>query len=334
MNADHINLVGGDFNCVLNPTRDRESAAPFRPDPSANMIKQKLSSFVDTYSSLLSNPLFTFSMNTQAGPLLSRLDYIFIDSTFSHLQTDVSTFFANSDHLALKTDLFLPPSSTSKNVWKLNSSLLNDQTLKQSLLEHITNFLDSSVNWDSFKTSVKTFFISHHNKKRNPWAKINRINKKIISLKALLIKFPNALELSSLISKLEIQRDNLSQSLSNYWRVRSRSKWIEKGEKSTKYFFQRFQINSSDSFTTHLARASEFSQTEAMAEARSFYQNLYNPETVDINATASILNNLPKISEEANNKLLQPITTEEIKNFLFKLPNNKSPGTDGISYEF
>jgi hypothetical protein len=71
-----------------------------------------------------------------------------------------------------------------------------------------------------------------------------------------------------------------------------------------------------------------------MATARSFYQSLYNPETTDVNATANILNNLPKISLEANNKLLQPITSEEIQIFLSKLPNNKSPGTDGISYEF
>jgi endonuclease/exonuclease/phosphatase family metal-dependent hydrolase len=110
LNSEHINLVGGDFNCVLNPKRDRESAAHFRSDPSADIIRQKLSGFVDTYSPSLNYPLHTFLMNTQAGPLLSRLDYVFIDSLCSHFQTNTSTFFTNSDHLALKAELFLPPS--------------------------------------------------------------------------------------------------------------------------------------------------------------------------------------------------------------------------------
>src|SRR3954452_5451635 len=231
-------------------------------------------------------------MNTQAGPHLSCLDYVFIDSSQSHLQTNITTSFANSDHLALKVDLFLPPSSVSNNSWKLNSSLLKDQQLKLSFLEYISNLSDPSSDWDFFKTHVRSFFISHHNKKRNPWAKINRINKKILSLKSTLIKFPKATELLEIISKLELERDGLSQTLSNHWRIRSRSRWIEKGEKSTKYFFQRFQINSSDSFTTHLVKANKYSKSEAMSKARSFYRNLYSSETTDLNATTTILQNL------------------------------------------
>src|SRR5947209_14298409 len=155
---DYINIVGGDFNCILNPERDKESAAPYHLDPSAEVIRRKLSNFIDTYSPFFKEPLHTFSMNTQAGPLLSRLDYVFIDSLQSHLQTNTTTFFANSDHLALKVDLFLPPSSVSNNSWKLNSFLLKDQQLKLSFLEYISNLSDPSSDWDFFKTHVRSFF--------------------------------------------------------------------------------------------------------------------------------------------------------------------------------
>src|SRR5439155_10960149 len=216
----------------------------------------------------------------------------------------------------------------------LNASLLNEKLLRSSLQKHISEFLEKATHWDLFKSSIRTFFESHHNKKRNSWSKINRINKEVLFLKALQIKLPNTEEIPAIISKLEIQRDNLAQSLSNYWRVRSRANWIEKGEKSTKFFFQKFHINTSDSFTTHVSKANNCSQPEAISIARTFYQNLYKTEDTDETATNQILNSLPQISSTNNDKLLEPISSKEISNVIKKLPNNKSPGADGLSYEF
>src|SRR6266487_1578052 len=96
---ENINLVGGDFNCVLYPNRDRKSSTPYHTDPSSTQVFKKLTDFVDCYPSISTNPLFTFSMNTQSGSLLSRLDYVFMDSSQLHLQTKTSTFYAYSDHL-------------------------------------------------------------------------------------------------------------------------------------------------------------------------------------------------------------------------------------------
>ena len=76
-----INLIGGDFNCVLYLNRDRKSSTPYHTDPFSIQIFKKLTDFVDCYLSTSTNPLFTFSINTQSGSLLSRLDYVFIDSS-------------------------------------------------------------------------------------------------------------------------------------------------------------------------------------------------------------------------------------------------------------
>jgi hypothetical protein len=51
-------------------------------------------------------------------------------------------------------------------------------------------------------------------------------------------------------------------------------------------------------------------------------------------ATNQILNSLPQISSTNNDKLLEPISYEEINNIIKKLPNNKSPGADSLSYKF
>ena len=76
-----INLIGGDFNCVLYPNRDRESSTLYHTDPSSTQVFKKLTDFIDCYPSTSINPLFIFFMNTQSGPLLFQLDYIFIDSS-------------------------------------------------------------------------------------------------------------------------------------------------------------------------------------------------------------------------------------------------------------
>ena len=51
-NIECINLVEGNFNCVLNPNRDRKSSAPYHIDKSASQIHQKLTDFIDCYPQL------------------------------------------------------------------------------------------------------------------------------------------------------------------------------------------------------------------------------------------------------------------------------------------
>ena len=51
-------------------------------------------------------------------------------------------------------------------------------------------------------------------------------------------------------------------------------------------------------------------------------------------ATETITNNLPQVHQESNKALVKKITQEEITEVIRNLPNNKSPGIDGLSYEF
>jgi hypothetical protein len=67
---------------------------------------------------------------------------------------------------------------------------------------------------------------------------------------------------------------------------------------------------------------------------KSFYQDLYKTENTNKNATVQILSSLLQISSKNNNKLLELISFKEINEVLKKLPNNKSPDTNRLSYKF
>ncbi|CAG8778519.1 14069_t:CDS:1, partial [Gigaspora rosea] len=65
-----------------------------------------------------------------------------------------------------------------------------------------------------------------------------------------------------------------------------------------------------------------------------FYEKLYETEEIDMAAMNKITNNLPQVGEEWNRTLVRPIGKEEILQTIQELPGNKSPGTDGLTYEF
>ena len=115
----------------------------------------------------------------------------------------------------------------------------------------------------------------------------------------------------------------------------SRANWIEKGEKLTKYFFQRFQIRSSDSFFQHFLRKNQCaSSTDVLLTARAFYLYLYSNKEMNEEAANTLLHHFSQVSRKSNSHLMKEITKEEIKSVLVQLPNNKALDTDGLPYEF
>ena len=130
----------------------------------------------------------------------------------------------------------------------------------------------------------------------------------------------------------ETERNNLSQQCSDYWQIRSRARQIENGEKSTKYFFQRFKIRNNDFFSFHFCNYFNKSEKEALNTAIEFYQNLYKKEKTAEHSY--FLDNLPHISIINNEKLVFPIIDKELKQIINNLPNRKASGPNGILYEF
>ncbi|KAL9240981.1 hypothetical protein vseg_015142 [Gypsophila vaccaria] len=77
------------------------------------------------------------------------------------------------------------------------------------------------------------------------------------------------------------------------------------------------------------------SQPTAIQEAFiEYYQHLLGSSKETTKIHRRIIDQGPRCSEESGNRLLMPITRKEIKEALFSIPDNKSPGPDGYTSKF
>jgi hypothetical protein len=122
--------------------------------------------------------------------------------------------------------------------------------------------------------------------------------------------------------------------------IRSRAKFVEQGERNTKYFLNLEKHNHKVKNITCLLDDSETVITQPekiLQEQVSFYKTLYTETDTERHLRSEneyFLKNLPKICEKSKKMCDEQITVAECGLCLKLLPNNKTPGNDGFPSEF
>lgn len=123
--------------------------------------------------------------------------------------------------------------------------------------------------------------------------------------------------------------------------VRTRAKWIEEGEKPTKYFLaleKRNYINKTVSKLIDDNGITVTNQQEILLEIKTFYQTLYSNkdnELCNVNLEDIVDKHLVnKLNNTMVEKLEGKITYIEALNAIKNMKNDKSPGPDGFTTEF
>ena len=121
---------------------------------------------------------------------------------------------------------------------------------------------------------------------------------------------------------------------------RSKCRWIEEGERPTKYFFNLEKQNFKRKTITELRLEDDkivSDENEILKSIEDFYGNLYKSKgslsEAEFHQFTSELN-LPKISDDERGMLEGLLSFEECKEALKCLYDNKSPGEDGFTVEF
>ena len=341
-------LVCGDFNCVRDNKKDIISGDehPIRDVNAFNtfITQSDLNDVWRLFNS--SDKEFTWS---RANPFTARrLDYIFsTDSVFDKIMECSIHSVAQSDHRLVHLLYNVSHVKRGPSYWKFNESLLHDKIFVDKLNEFIDTFqmdnndLEDQLKWDLCKLQIKEFCIQYSkNKARFQKQKYFQLQNKMNEIEKTLSVDPNNNELIK-------QRDNIKLEVELYEiqaargaQTRARAKFIEEGEKNTKFFLNLEKAQSNAKIMDRIVKEDgqiTTNQNEIMQELVRFYCQRYK-KTVDFqeNVADDFLTDatVPQLSDEEKNHLEGLITEEEIESALKNMKNGSSPGSDGLTTGF
>ena len=323
-------------------------------------IRQSLSNFVnkaaltDTYRVLHpETKAFTWSHGSKSScnNAARRLDYIFVgESLAPYIKSCCIKNFGFSDHKAVILTLEFANFKTGKGLYKLNSSLLQDENYIKIIIDEIksTQAEYSSLNphllWDMIKTNVKEISQQYSNNiSRDNKLLESRLEHKLSDLESQYSSSPHDDNLLQDIHKtkslLEIHELNKARGA----QIRARAKDIEEGETNTAFFKGLEKTKSNSNIIKRLTLSSGKSstnETEILDEICDKFSQRYNDsDKVYANISQDMDNyvenlNLPRISEESKAFCDSSLSDEEVAAAAMSLNNDSAPGADGLPAGF
>ena len=346
-NTNHPVIITGDFNNVTNTYKDKYPKSPY-PDQSRKPLIKLMSKYQLCDIWREKNPErieFSWTRHRTDGRFASRIDRFLISKTLAHNVINCSfENYPRSDHNLLKLQLDFNHIPRGPGYWIINNSLLKDEdyynTISELILReksHSDYNLDFTAWYESLKTKIKQrSIIFSKRKKRAQRKRENLLDKQINYERIKAQKFPDYE--TSRLKRLEGERDDISREKMRGAAIRSKIQWFEEGERSSKYFLNLEKSRQKKKVMKQLLTDSGHTITDQdsiIKEQLRFYTKLYEDEPIEEEAAEDILSQLSKsLPSEDADTCDEDISAEELKNALFAMESNKSPGSDGITAEF
>ena len=354
-------ITAGDWNCVLNMKLDARNylSSVNRPRTRKKILDlMSKHGLVDVWREYYpQSRAYTWRKfnSTKQG----RLDYFLISD---ELTSDICKLKIEhgyrSDHSAVILSLKKEEIQRDRPFWKFNNSLLKDmdyiQQIKRTISDVKKQYAVPVYNFDSiddipnetiqFQISDQLFFemllleirgktISYASyKKKSEMEKEKELLKKINQLETSIDE-----DDITLLEDLKMQLREIRNKKIEGMMIRSRTKWLKDGEKSSRYFCNLEKRNFVDKSMGFIEKENGeiiSEQKDILDEVKQFYVELYSlkeVEEIDLNAT---LTDAPTLTNEDSELIEGPITYAEASSALRNMKNNKSPGPDGFSVEF
>lgn len=345
-------IIGGDFNCPLNPVYDKKGGNLNQRKSVVECIDclQNELDLVDIWR--IKNPnTKSYTWSQKFPTIFCRLDYWLISNNLYDLvkSTDIIPAI-RTDHDAITLDIEeLETELQGSGYWKMNCSLLADEEYVNSVTEMIPIWTaqgrkvlsDDRTIWDWIKYNIKTHAIAHSKKRaKERDDKEKCLQKELNRAKEALEKYPsdsNTCRYYASREKLETFYEEKTKGII----IRARVRWHEHGEKSTKYFLNLEKRNHVKKHIRklYIKGAINTDPVDILKEQERFYHNLYKTDNTDPDIDtkrSTFLSelNIPKPSEQQKISCEGKISSEECFRVLDIFHNNKTPGNDGIPIEF
>ena len=140
------------------------------------------------------------------------------------------------------------------------------------------------------------------------------------------------------IASLELELKLLVSAELEGSKIRSRSRWFERGEKPTRFFFQLERERSSRSSVSSILNSDDvevFTRPEIEQAHVSFYSRLFSEDFIDEPCKERCLSGIQStLSLEQSDSCEGPLSLTDLSNLSKSLNLNRSPGLDGLTVEF
>ena len=339
----------GDFNIALTDL-DIVSGCPHPKN-----ICQHFKMFIDElnlYDAWRSfhkhEPCYTWS---RSRPYTARrLDYILVSESLSpHLKSSSISGIGFSDHRLVQARFEFNSFKRGKGLYKLNTSLLRDENYINVIKNVIQNTiiecsgLNSHLRWDMIKTNVREVSQQFSRyKAKNSSDRYTEIKTRLNTLEnKICINNDDAIlsEIAILKSELEVFEIERAKGA----QIRSRARFVEDGERCSKYFLSLEKHNSQQNIITSLKNKVGkivIDEQELLAEISSKFKDKYNQVNNPYQTIANEMDeyvknvNLPFLDENDASYCDCPITENEVADALKSMNNGSAPGHDGLPTEF
>lgn len=272
----------------------------------------------------------------------TRIDRIYVSESILRLTEDAYHIYVNfSDHkksptIRLKVEYRQKSSRTKsdpkKSHWKLNASLLKEKeytelitNLISKTFENNLNYQDPLQRWEIFKNKVKKQSITYSIKKEK--------NKR---------KLQNDLELKKNSTENNEKIEHLQREIDWYEnqgaRIRAKMPQIEQDEEPTKEFFKSEEHIQVKNKLDTLQKPNGQLTSDAM-EIKNMVKKKYDElwgirHPINLPKLKEILTHFKSSRPPFNVSHSQLISVKEVEEALKNTKKEKSPGTDGIPYEY
>ncbi|MCH80000.1 hypothetical protein A2U01_0000762, partial [Trifolium medium] len=120
-----------------------------------------------------------------------------------------------------------------------------------------------------------------------------------------------------------------------YWRQRAKMHWLKEGDLNTKFFHMSASARQRRKKIEKIMNETNVevkTQAEISKVALNYFDHLFKTNATNHEPVLSLI--VPKVTQEDNDRLLAPITREELHEALFQMDPDKAPGPDGFNPAF
>ena len=348
LDTDDILVLAGDFNSTLDPALDRKSAREGHL-PSSRALQSLVDkhSLVDVWREYYPDKRqYTWSKTGSDGPVsAARLDRLYVsDNAVAFVRDPRILNFSSfrSDHCPLRAAFQLAPLPKSSGHWCLNQSVLDEPDYQSEVAsfwgqwqQRKADFSSPALWWEIGKNHIRVISKQYTVYRKARLAALEADLAGQVSYLSSLSD-PSAEQLELLAEK-KTQLDELYLINVKGACVRTRFHHMHSLTSPTKFFFNMEQRQGSRR-TLNLVEREDGTVTESPAEIKSdvvdFYKSLYSKSDTDPVSQDLLLDGLPRVSEESAALLDEPLAIGEFAEALKSCASNKTPGLDGLPYEF